>query len=526
MTRKILLSFVKQKKLRTFVCFSVAILSIMVSLVPAQIIRIITDGYEKMENNVFVGLCILYTSSYVLTGLFNFLKNYLLVSFSQKTFAFMRSKMMNHYSRLDYRSLSDTNIGTFESYFGNDIDSLNSLFEDGIIDMFFDLLKVTGILISLFFYSYVFGLILLVVLPFVMWLTWFMQKRMLKAQKMVKSSDAKTNEVLYESIENISQIKINHASPYSIKRYSSILVGNYKASKKSYLYDAIFSPIMQMIRCLVITMALLASGYSPNLMAMTTGMIISSLSLISDLFAPIENIGVEIQTIQQSIASYQRIEEFMKMNEVSTTDMKVNGFKIEFINCSYAYDDVEVIKDFNLVIEEKEKLILKGESGRGKSTLMKLALGLLKPTKGEVLVGGKPSYQLTDEERRRLLSVVYQDTFFNGDSIYDELTLLDHSISKERVREVLNQVGLTNMESFDDKLDPGEYSSGELQMLNIARAILNDSSIVFLDEMNSKIDLLTSNQIVKIIENAFKDKTIFSISHFGLNIDNSKIINI
>lgn len=526
MTRKILWEYVRHNKVKTLSCLLVAILAVLMSLVPAQMIRMVTDGYETMQDNVLMGLSIAYMTGYVLTGLLNFLKNHMLISFSQGAFAYTRKRMIEHYSRLDYRSLGETDLGTFESYFGNDMDSLCSLFEDGIIDMAFDLLKVIGIFISIFIYSYIFGLVLLVILPFVICMTYFMQRRMLKAQRSVKSSDAKSNEVLYESIGNIGQIKVNRAYDYSKDRYGKILEDNYRANKRSYFYDGIFSPLMQMIRCLVIATILLISGFNPTFLGMTTGMLISSISLVSDLFSPIENIGMEIQTIQQSIASWQRIDLFMMMKESETSNDPINGFKIEFIHCSYAYEDAIVIDDMSLVIEEGERIVLKGESGKGKSTMMKLAMGLLAPNKGRVLVGGKDAYLLTDEERKRLFSVVYQDMFFNGDSIYEELTLLDESISKDRVRKVLDEVGLEHIKSLDDKLNPSEYSSGELQLLNIARAIISDSPIVFLDEMNSKIDSITAGLLMELMNDSFKGKTVFSISHYGSQMKNSKVIDL
>ncbi len=527
MIKKLFWEYIKQNKIKSILCILALVVSILLSLTPAQLIRIITDDYLDRNNMaVLVILICAYVLSYVLYGLSNFLKNYLLLSFSQYYFAYVRKAMINHYSKIDYRLLTDVDIGTYEGYFGNDLNSLNSLFEDGIIDMISDLFKMVGILISLYMYSYIFGLIVTAILPLIIFMTLFFQRRMLKAQKEVKSCDGNANEILFESIENIEQIKINKAYKYSKNRYETILNTNYKESQKSYFYDAIFSPIMQMIRCILIATIILVSGLKSDIFNMTVGMIISSLSLISDLFSPIENIGMEIQTIQQSIASYQRLNKFFEYSEVLNNNDEIKGYSIEIKSCSFKYEDKDVLSNFNLDIKEKDKILLKGESGKGKSTLMKLVLGLLKPNEGDVTIGGKPSFLLNEEERNRLFSIVYQDPFFNGGTIYEEMTLLNDSISKESVFDALNKVGLSKIKDIDIKLNPNEYSSGELQLFNIARILLKDSSIICLDEMNSKIDSITNKQIISLINNLFKDKTIISINHFGESINNVKIVEL
>ena len=521
MIKKLLWEYIKQNKIKSILCILALVVSILLSLTPAQLIRIITDDYLDRNNMaVLVILICAYVLSYVLYGLSNFLKNYLLLSFSQYYFAYVRKAMINHYSKIDYRLLTDVDIGTYEGYFGNDLNSLNSLFEDGIIDMISDLFKMVGILISLYMYSYIFGLIVTAILPLIILMTLFFQRRMLKAQKKVKSCDGNANEILFESIENIEQIKINKAYKYSKNRYETILNTNYKESQKSYFYDAIFSPIMQMIRCILIATIVLVSGLKPDIFNMTVGMIISSLSLISDLFSPIENIGMEIQTIQQS-KWFTRF----SLRRFNNND-EIKGYSIEIKSCSFKYEDKDVLSNFNLDIKEKDKILLKGESGKGKSTLMKLILGLLKPNEGDVTIGGKPSFLLNEEERNRLFSIVYQDPFFNGGTIYEEMTLLNDSISKESVFDALNKMGLSKIKDIDIKLNPNEYSSGELQLFNIARILLKDSSIICLDEMNSKIDSITNKQIISLINNLFKDKTIISINHFGESINNVKIVEL
>lgn len=192
---------------------------------------------------------------------------------------------------------------------------------------------------------------------------------------------------------------------------------------------------MQLIRSLLICSILLLSGWNPNLFGMSIGMIISAIALLTDLFSPIENLGMELQTIQKSIAALKRINIFFQMEiDDKKIEQNIDDLNISFQNVSFGYNDTEVIHDFTLDIVKGDKIVLQGPSGAGKSTLMKLAMGILKPTKGEVKIGNEEIYLMNQNNRNKIFSIVYQDPFFSGDSIYEEITLKDNSISKDRVK--------------------------------------------------------------------------------------------
>ena len=350
---------------------------------------------------------------------------------------------------------------------------------------------------------------------------------MMRAQLKTKSLEGNVNKVLLENVENIEQIKVNKAEDYSKEKYSLILQNHFKTAQTSNFYDAIFSPIMQIVRNIVVISILLISGFNHNIFGMSIGMIISSISLITDLFTPIEALGMEIQTIQKSLASVKRINQFFnypideKMNLNSPSNINIT-----FKNVSFGYKDKLVINSFNIKIDDKEKIVFKGPSGAGKSTLMKLAMGLIKPSSGEVLIGDIQAFDLSDEARRSLFSIVYQDPFFSDGSIYDEISLKDKKITKEKVREALNKVGLDYIDDLDETLISSNYSSGELALFNIARVIAKDTKIVFLDEMNSKIDPITAKKIINLINENTKDKIVISINHYGDILEGANVVNI
>ncbi len=525
---KIFFTFLKKNKIKTVILILSILLVTIAALLPAQVLRIVVDQMIPQANpHKLLMIGFVYVGTYILVGLTTFLKDVFMLSFSQQFMKKLRSSMMEHIGNLSYTSIVNSDSGNLEAYFNNDVNALNELFTSGVISMITDLLKMVGILISIFIYSFIFGWIVVGIMPFLFLLTLFVRKGMLKAQLKTKSLEGNVNKILLENMENIEQLKANHAEEYALGKYKMILKNHFKASQSSNFYDAFFSPVMQLIRSLLICSILLLSGWNPNLFGMSIGMIISAIALLTDLFSPIENLGMELQTIQKSIAALKRINIFFQMEiDDKKIEQNIDDLNISFQNVSFGYNDTEVIHDFTLDIVKGDKIVLQGPSGAGKSTLMKLAMGILKPTKGEVKIGNEEIYLMNQNNRNKIFSIVYQDPFFSGDSIYEEITLKDNSISKDRVKKVLEYVGLGYIDNLDQKLNPANYSSGELALFNIARMMIQNAQIIFLDEMNSKLDPITSKHIISLINSYTKDKTVISISHYGGMLDQSKIIHI
>ena len=180
---------------------------------------------------------------------------------------------------------------------------------------------------------------------------------------------------------------------------------------------------------------------------------------------------MELQTIQKSLAAIQRINEFFKLEDDDKKNKQMignyNDLELVFDNVSFAYDNSEnVIDHFNYTIHQNNRLVLKGRSGSGKSTLFKLAYGLIKPTSGRVTINGVDTYLLSNDSKRKLFGIVYQDYFFSGGTIKEEITLLDSSISDEKIYSTLKLVGLDKITDINIPLKITDYSTGELSLFN------------------------------------------------------------
>ncbi len=501
-----------------------------VTLIPPQILKIVVDeillGSQKKSLLLFA---FFYVGSYLLLGLFQFGQELLLVYISQGVCRQLRCTMMQKVHRLTYQNFIRYDSAALESYFNNDVATINTLVTAGAVSMLTDLFKMVGILFSVFLYSWRFGLVVLCFFPFLVWFAMNVRKRMFQAQLKNRYQEQEVNRLVLENVENMPTVKNYDCESWTEEKYDKVLQDHYRAAKQTNFMDGIFSPVMETIKFLVIALLILLAGSRSLDFGISVGAVVALIALLLELFEPVENLGQELQTIQRSLSGLKRLNSFFALEENppcagSVPERSENI--LEFQDVSFSYDGKEeVLSHFNLKVKGVERVVLSGRSGAGKSTVFKLAYGLLQPTSGRVLLNGVDVFTLADEERARYFGLVYQEPFFNGETIYNELTL-HRKVPEQKVFEILGQVGLSRIKRLDIPLREQDFSTGELSLLNIARMLLSDCWIVFLDEMNARIDPATAEQIMKIMNEVTRNKMVFSINHYGKRLEHSRIVNL
>lgn len=524
---KIVSSYFKKHWFLTSLAVLIIILDIALTLLPAFIMQVIVDTIIPSKNiNDLLLYALFYMLSYSLMGIFEFLRKLILIQASQGICTSLRKGLLQKIIIMPYETLSSYDTGAIESYFNNDVNTINTLVSNGVISMCIDSFKMIGVFISIFFFKVSVGLLVLAVTPFLLLFIIFVRKRMYTSMLKTKTMEAYVNKQTLETVDNLESIQTYASFKYTENRYEETLASHFKAKNVSLFYNSLFSPVMVFTRYLLIMVILMISYKSPSVFGISTGSFLAISDLIVDLFSPMENIGMELQTLQTSIASIHRINDFLKKPDDMKMNAEANPSKpvLELSHVTYAYQDgtENVISDFSYTLNPGDKLTLKGESGVGKSTLFKLSYGLLKPLKGSVKVNGVPVYELSGPARRSLFGIVYQDCFFSSGSIRDEITLGDSSFSDDDIKKVLKAVGLKRVADINKPLKTEDYSSGELALFNIARIILRKPPIIFLDEMNAKIDPQTANSIIGLLNTYLSSSTILSITHYGTQLINSK----
>lgn len=559
---KCFLEYAKEKKGRVFSLLLLILSVTAVTLVPPQLLKYVVD--EVLFTRKGEGLLLfaaLYTGSYLLLGVLQFLQELLLVAISQGICRKLRTTMMKKIHRMAYGTFVRYEAAAMESYFNNDVGTIDTLITSGAVSMLIDLFKMIGIFLAIFLNNWKFGLVVLVFFPFLVTFAMRVRKKMFDAQFRNRNQEQEVNRLVLENVENMQAIKNYGCEEWTEKKYDRILEKHFQASKETNFMDGIFSPVMETFKFLVIILLLALSGSGMWHFSISTGAVVALIALLLELFEPVENLGQELQTIQKSLSGLRRLNDFFALEEDvheetflenqesgqgegkdwlegrETRKEKEKTFLgiqeisqgepvLEFRDVSFAYEENEpVISHFNLTAKGRERIVLSGRSGVGKSTIFKLAYGILKPTEGQVLLNGKSVFDLTQEERSACFGLVYQEPFFSGGTIYEELALT-RDVPKEQVQQVLNQVGLLRIADLDQPLREQDFSSGELSLLNIARMLLSDCKIVFLDEMNARIDPVTAEHIIELMDQVTQDKMVFSINHYGESLRDSRVVRL
>lgn len=524
---KIIINIFKNNKSLTILLLFIIIGAIGFSLLTPQILKYIIDDYlssNKRESLVFPA--VLYFISIALLGIFNFGKEGVITVFGQKIIRQIKEEMMNKLTKIPIAYLSTNESGSIVSRFSNDVEAVGSLFTNGIVSMIIDCFKIVGIVISIWIFSYKLGILVLLIIPLVYILTRVFQKKMLTAQKLYRVLTARVNNHIPESINNIQMIKSFAKEDYMEKNYVNYLEESYEAMDKINFYDSIFSPIILILRAIVVSIVVILSSDYLSVLSISIGAVAASIELINNIFSPIEKLGMELQNIQQSIAGISRIDEFLNEEEESKKDFNLtydniinNNLNIEIKDMSFNYTGGEsILEDISLTINYKESVTFAGRTGVGKTTLFKLILGLLKPSSGTITLGNVKVSEIPNQEKRKIFGYVEQTFSFIEGSVMDQITLKDENISKEDVEKAIKFVGLhdyiINLEKgYDTFATSSIFSQGQKQLLSIARAIVTSPPIMLLDEMTANLDSETESKIISVLQSASNERTVLSISH-------------
>lgn len=526
----ILHTIIKRKWLSLGIIISVCgavITALYPPLVLGKIVDTLTTGSQMPVYLVFV-----YMAFTVITGLMEATREGLLTVFGQKITHALRSGLMEHFVRLSTDSLNKQEPGAVVSRFVGDVDTVENLFTSGIVSMFADACKIISILAVIWFRNKGLATVLMVLLPFLFWFTRHIQKNMLDAQLKNRRAVSRASGHVPETLHNIRTIHNLGKEKYMEKRYDEYISDSYKAMEKTNFYDAVYSPVILILNAVVVAVVMLfsASGNAKvlTLFGMSAGTAVAVINYISQIFSPVESLGMEIQTIQSAIAGVRRINEFFELpvldnNEElqteKTFDSKNDTPYVQFKDVTFGYEtDHIVISDKTFVVNRGEQVTLSGRTGAGKSTIFKLLLGLYKPQKGSILINDMNSAAIPDNRKRKIFGYVEQSFHIVPGTVKDQITLYDKSISDEAVIKAAKLTGLhdtiMNFENgYDTQCTQELFSQGQWQLLSIARATAANPELLLLDEITANLDVNTERDVLTALKGVSENRTVISISH-------------
>lgn len=527
--KSMIINVLRQSKGLTFLMIVAIAGNIIFSLVPPQLLKIIVDSYLTVgRTDGLYRMATIYFIVLLLIGVFDFMREGLLTVFGQKLIRAIRETMIHKVRKLPGGYFSEHETGTIVSRVINDVDAVSALFTNGLIGIVIDIFKIIGIIVSIWIFSMKLALIMLCILPVIYGITRLFQSRMLIAQIQNRKCIAVVNNHISESIKNIQMIHSFHKEKYMEEKYSGYLLDTFQSIEKVNFYDSIFSPIILVIRAIVIVMIVMLCSDQLQVLGISLGMTAAAIELISNIFSPIETLGMELQGIQEAVAGIRRVDEFLleseeceKSKDFSIDQIISNRHKVEveFKNVTFGYrENNTILENVSMKIMQKENVTFTGRTGAGKSTLLKLILGTLEPDSGEVFICGTQAALIPNSEKRKLFGYVEQKFGFIDGSIADQISMGDESIGHDVIIEALKFVGLYDyVEALADGMNTLAsetlFSKGQQQLLSIARAIVTKPPILLLDEMTANLDSETEKKIISILQKAGEDRMLISISH-------------
>lgn len=497
--------------------------SVAASLLPPLLLARVIDRLTTGLPLSFLAV-LLYFGSLALEGVLASAQESLLVLFGQRMTHALRSEMSRKLSRLPAGTLAEQNPGEVAARFSGDVDTVEALFTSGIISMAADACRIVSIMGVIAVKNTGLALILLLVLPLFAVFTRYVQKRMLAAQLDNRRAVAAVSGQVPETLHNIRTIRALGLEDYMERRYDRCIGDSYAAMERTNFYDAVYSPVVLLLNAAVvgIVMLLSASGNAQllTLFGMSVGTSVAVINYISRIFAPIESLGMEIQTIQSAMAGVRRIDAFLDQPERTIPSARREAARgdVEFAHVTFGYGERHVLKDFSMTVKQGEQVTLVGRTGAGKSTVFKLLLGLYQPEAGTVTIGGVKVGDITDRERRTCIGCVEQHFSRVPGTVLEQITLGDPQITGEMARAAAALAGIDAAiralpEGYDTVCTEGIFSQGEWQLLSIARAAAANPAVLLLDEITANLDAETEARVLEALRRASAGRTVLSVSH-------------
>ncbi|QNJ96817.1 ABC transporter ATP-binding protein [Constantimarinum furrinae] len=417
-------------------------------------------------------------------------------------------------------------VGRLTTRAVNDIETISSIFSQGLFMIISDLLKMLVIVAFMLYTSWELSLIVFAILPLILYATRVFQRAMKAAFEEVRNQVANLNSFVQERITGMKIVQIFTREDTEYKHFKEINEKHKKAWIKTVWYNSIFFPIAEMSSSVAIGLVVWYGGLNASADgAITLGIIVAFVELSQMLFRPLRQIADKFNTLQMGMVAANRVFGILDtkshISDEGTVILEQTNGLIAFKNVRFGYvDNEEVIKDISFEVQPGQTIAIVGATGAGKSTIVNLLNRFYEINSGEILIDGVSIKDYTLFSLRNNIAIVLQDVFLFADTILNNITLNDPSITEEEVIAAAKEIGV---HKFINSL-PGKYhynvkergtmlSSGQRQLIAFLRAYVSNPSILVLDEATSSVDTYSEEMIQTATEKITKGRTSIVIAH-------------
>ncbi len=448
----------------------------------------------------------------------------------------IRIKLFNHLQKLKLKFFDNTPIGRLVTRNISDIETLAQVFSEGVAAMIGDLLQLLVIFGIMLFIDWKLTLISLSTLPILLYATYIFKERIKVSFNEVRTAVSNLNSYVQEHVTGMNIVQIFNTEKREYDKFKEINEEHKKANIRSVMYYSVYFPVAEVIQATGIGLVVWFGAGQVIQGHVEVGVLIAFIMYIQMFFRPIRMIADRFNTLQMGIVSSNRILNLLDNDEHIPDEgvhevAKLEG-EVRFDHVWFAYKDEEhVLKDISFEVKKGETLALVGATGAGKSSVINLLNRFYEINKGKILVDGKSITEYKLQNLRSRIAVVLQDVFLFSDSIYNNITLKNPDISRDKVLKAAELVGA---KKFIERLPGGfDYnvmergatlSVGQRQMISFVRAMVYDPDIIVLDEATSSVDTETEELIQDAIKVLMKGRTSIVIAHRLSTIQNAKQI--
>lgn len=537
---KRIMEYTKPYKSRYYwvIVFAV-LLSVFAALRP-YLLKQTVDGYIETKDSIGLLYYILLMGGVLIMEVisqfyFVYLANYL----GQDIIRDIRIKLFSHFMSFKMKYFDNEPVGKLVTRSVFDIESISKIFSQGLFMIISDLLKMIVVLMFMFYMNWKLTLIVMCAMPILVIATRVFQKKMKFAFEEVRTQVSNLNTFVQERVTGMKIVQLFSREDIEYEKFKVINDKHKKAWIKNVWYNSIFFPIADIVSSLSLGLVVWYGGM--NIIAQngstTFGDLFSYTMFIGMLYNPLRQIADKFNEMQMGMIAANRVFEVLDIKEhIQDKGKKVaHAFhgNIEFNKVHFSYTDKEeVLKGINLEVKQGETIAIVGATGAGKSTIINLLNRFYEINSGEILIDKTNIKDFTLDSLRNQIAVVLQDVFLFADTIHNNITLENPTISREQVVKAAKEIGvhdfimtLPNGYDYNVKERGVMLSSGQRQLIAFLRAFVSNPSILILDEATSSIDSYSEDLIQRATETITKGRTSIVIAHRLATIINAdKII--
>lgn len=490
---------------------------------------------DKSDFIFFVSLmAIILVAEVVMQFFFTYWANWL----GQDIIKDIRDKLFHHISSFKMKYFDREPVGKLVTRTVSDIESIASIFSQGLFMIVSDVLKMLITLVFMFSINWKISLIVVAVMPIILYATNVFQKKMKVAFNEVRNEVANLNTFVQERLTGMKIVQLFNREKIEAQKFEEINKRHNKAWLKNILYNSIFFPIADIISNITLGLVVYfgALFIINGDFTTTIGDLITFNMYIPMLYNPLRQIADKFNVMQMGIVAAERVFEILETDSQiqDKGTIEANHFngniKLEDVRFSYIQDE-EVLKGINLEVKAGQTIAIVGSTGAGKSTIINLLNRFYEIDSGKISIENVKIQDYSLSSLRKQIAVVLQDVFLFADTIYNNITLYNPEISQEQVESAAKKIGIHNFimslpngYQYNVKERGVMLSSGQRQLIAFLRAYVSNPSILILDEATSSIDTHSEEMIQKATETITKDRTSIVIAHRLATIINADII--